>query len=195
MKIKRLARGRLAAVVLFTLAGMWRAAAGDLTAFELVKEGNRFVGEQAKDKVVQIRSEKSIGGLTPTIWHVVFYDKTAMLNAVEVKFGAGKMLDVKRPFRLLETVFGGDRPLERTQLNVDSDQALKIALKEPLLGRVKIVATELKLEGNADGPVWKVKIWAAKEHQPAEDVDIGVVTLSANDGKVVDGDLHIDRVD
>jgi hypothetical protein len=37
------------------------AAAKDFTAYELAKEGNRYVGEQSKDKVVQIRSEKIRG--------------------------------------------------------------------------------------------------------------------------------------
>src|SRR5213593_2033035 len=87
----------------FALAG--RAA--EMTAFALAKEGNKYVGEQAKDKIVQIRSEKSVGSLNPTLWYVVFYDSTATLKAVEIKFGAGKMLDVKRPMRLLEPVTGG----------------------------------------------------------------------------------------
>jgi len=39
------------------------ATAGELTAFDLVKEGNRYVGEPSKDKVVQIRSDKSVGTL------------------------------------------------------------------------------------------------------------------------------------
>src|SRR6185312_13577279 len=76
------------------------AHARDLTAFQLIKEGNRYVGEQAKDKVVQIRSDKSIGSLIPTIWYIIYYDPTAALKSVEVKFGSGQMLDVKRPFRL-----------------------------------------------------------------------------------------------
>src|SRR5205807_4621945 len=86
------------------------ALARDPTAFDLIKEGNRYVGEQSKDKIVQIRSEKSVGSLTPNIWYVVFYDPTATLKAVEVKFGAGKMLDVKRPLRLLEPITGADTP-------------------------------------------------------------------------------------
>src|SRR5258705_7102332 len=85
---------------LLATPGVTRAADG--TAFELIKEGNRYVGEQAKDKVVQIRSEKSVNSLNPIVWFVVYYDSTATLKAVEVKFVAGKMQDVKRPFRLLE---------------------------------------------------------------------------------------------
>jgi len=170
-------------------------AAKDLTAFDLIKEGNRYVGEQAKNKVVQIRSEKSIGNLTPTIWYVVYYDPTATMKAVEVKFGAGKMLDVKRPFRLLEPITGADNPLDRDKLEVDSDKALKIATAEPLLENVTLKATSLKLERRGGEVVWRVKLWAAKLSQPNKTVDIGEVHISAEDGKTVKTDLHINRID
>ena len=180
------------------------AQGGEATAFELAKEANRYVGEQAKDKVVQLRSEKSVGSLNPNIWYVVFYDPTATLKAVQVKFGAGKMLDVKRPMRLLEPVTGGDAPLDKARLKVDSDEALKTALKEPLLDKLKMSASQLKLERVGDGvlgtsgpgePVWKIKLWAAKLRDPSRDADVGEVWVSAADGKTVKSDLHINRVD
>ncbi len=168
----------------------------DLTALQLVKEGNRYVGEQAKDKVVEIRSEKSIAGLTPTIWRVVYYDSTAALKAVEVKFGAGKMLDVKRPFRLLEPVTGKQQPLDPARIKVDSDKAIQTALDEPLLQKLTIQATAAKLErGEADLPVWTVRLWAAKLRNPSEQVDIGEVVISADDGTVLKNELRIKRVD
>ena len=175
-----------------------------MTAFELLKEANRYVGEQAKDKVVQIRSEKSIGSLTPNIWYVVLYDPTATLKAQEVKFGAGKMLEVKRPFRLLEPVTGGDAPLDREKLKIDSDKAAKTALKEEMLTNLKITALSLKLERVGEGVlgvtgpgqgVWKVRLWAAKLRDPSRDADIGEIWVSAFDGKVIKNDLHINRVD
>ncbi len=173
-----------------------RVSAAELTAFQLIKEGNRYVGEQAKDKVVQMRAEKSIGGLTPTIWHIVYYDPTATLKATEVKLGAGKMLDVKRPLRLLEPISGADEPLDRRKLKVDSDKAIKKAVQNPLLDKLKVTATAPKLERGSDGrPVWKVRVWAAKPRAPGADVDLGEVILSATDGVVVKNDLHIERVD
>jgi len=185
------------------LALQWSAQAAEPTAFALITEGNRYVGEQAKDKIVQLRSEKSIGTLTPTIWYVVYYDTTATLKAVEVKFGAGKMLTVKRPMRLLEPVFGGDTPLDRDRLKIDSDEAVKIALKEPLLQNLKMTATQLKLEKAGEGvlgteggqAVWRVKLWAAKLRNPTKDADIGEVWVAALDGKIAKNDLHINRVD
>lgn len=191
-------------MVLLSCALASTALADQTTALDLIKEANKYVGEQAKDKVVQIRSEKSIGSLTPNVWYVVLYDNTATLKAVEVKFGAGKMLSVKRPFRLLEPVTGGDLPLDRTKLKIDSDKAISTAVAEPLLKDIKVTATQLKLErvgegvlgqgGTSEG-VWKVKLWAAKLREPSRDADIGEVWVSASDGKVVKDDLHINRVD
>jgi hypothetical protein len=173
-----------------------RAAAAQPTAFDLAKEGNRYVGEQAKDKIVQIRSEKSVAGVMPTIWYVVYYDPTATFKAVEVKFGAGQMLDVKRPLRLLEPVTGGQEPLDLAKLKIDSDEAIKAALRQPLLDRLTVTATSARLErGEARQPVWKVRIWAAKLRKPSDDVDLGEVILSAEDGRVLKNDLHINRVD
>jgi hypothetical protein len=174
------------------------------TAFELVKEGDRYVGEQSKGKVVQIRSDKSVGSLTPNVWYVVYYDPTATLKSTEVKFGGGKMMDVKRPIRLLEPVTGGDVPLRLQKLKLDSDAAIKAALKEPLLENIKVTAAQLKLERLGEGvfahsatgeAAWKIKLWATKLRDAGRDAEIGEVWVSADDGKVLKSDLHLNKVD
>lgn len=190
------------ALLLGAVAVSLSASAGEPTAYDLIKEGNRYIGEQAKDKVVQIRSEKSVGTLTPNIWYIVYYDPTATLKATQVKFGAGKMMKVTRPLRVLEPVTGGDVALDRSKLKVDSDQAIKTAVAEPLLTNLKITATELKLERVGEGvlgtagpgeAMWKVRLWAAKVMRPDQDADVGEVWISATDGKVLKDDLHPER--
>src|SRR5262245_20922035 len=167
----------------------------DATAFQLIKEGNRHVGEDAKDKVVQIRSEKSLGTLTPNIWYVVFYDLDATAKATEVKFGAGQKLAVKRPARVFELAGKAHLPMDREKLKIDSDKALETATKDPLLKNLKLLASRMTLERWEDAPTWKVRLWAAKLRNPNKDVDIGEVFISAETGKVLKTDLHIDRVD
>lgn len=177
-------------------------AAEEPTAFELMEAGNEHVGVDAKDKVVQVRSEKSVGGLAPNIWYVVYFDPDARFDTTEVKFGAGRKLDVKRPMRLFEKIGGSDKVLDKARLKVDSDQAIEIALKEPLLDRLTIKATELKLERAGDHgqgderlPIWRVELWAEKLDNPRRQANIGEVILSAEDGKVLETDLKISRVD
>jgi hypothetical protein len=176
------------------------ALAGDATAFDLIKEANRYVGEDAKDKVVQIRSEKSVASLSPDIWWVVFYDPDATFKATEVKFAAGKKMEVKRPFRVLEYV-KAEKVFDKAKLKVDSDKAIKIATSEELLKRLTLRSTQLWLDSNlksdlsVTGPVWRVRLWAEKLNRSGNSVDIGEVFVSAEDGKVVKTDLHIGRVD
>jgi hypothetical protein len=191
---------KAAAVFVAVMGG--RLTAEDPTAFQLIEQGNQYVSIEAKDRVVQVRSQKSVAGLTPTIWYIVYRDKDAAFDATEVKFGAGKKLDVNRPMRLFEKIGGGNKAMDRARLKVDSDQAIEIALKEKLLERLTIKATQLKLEmaddkglGDETLPVWRVELWAAKLSNPNRDVNIGEVIVSAEDGRVLETDLKINRVD
>jgi hypothetical protein len=184
---------RIAAALLFSLATLV-ASAEEPTAFELIKEGNRYVGEQSKDKVVQIRSERSVGTLTPKVWFVVYHDPTATFKAVEVKFAAGKMIDVKRPFRVIELA-GGIKELPKDKLEIDSDDAIEKALKEPILKDIAVKSVQAKLENSEAGPLWRIRVWAAKISGGNSLVDIGRITVAADDGKVIETDIKLNRLD
>ena len=171
-------------------------SAAEPTAFQLIKEGDRHVGEDAKGRVSQIRSEKSVGGLTPNIWHVVYYDPDATAKATEIKFAAGKKISVKRPARIIELGSSAHRELPKDKLRIDSDKALAIAKKEPLLEKLTLTNSEMRLErGEGDLPVWKIKLWAAKIRKPSETANIGEIHVSADDGKVIKSDLKPGRAD
>jgi len=180
------------------LVSLTDARADEPTAFDLIKEGNRHVGEDAKDKVTQVRSEKSVGSLVPNIWYVVFYDPDATAKATEVKFAAGKKVSVKRPARVLEFGSGVYKPIDRAKLKIDSNKAIEAAIKDPLLANLTLTNTQLWLErtGRDDAtPVWKVRLWAAKVRKPTETVDIGDLFVSGEDGKILKSDLKINRAD
>lgn len=164
------------------------------TAFELAKVGDKYVGEPSKDKIVQIRSDRSAGTLIPNVWYVIYYDPNATLKAVQVKFGAGQMTDVSRPMRLMEPVTGGDKVLDRDKLKVDSNKALDIAESQPLLANLTLTSTQLWLQHGDLGPTWKVKLWAAKLNNPSHQTEIGSVYISAADGSVVQTDLHPGKI-
>jgi hypothetical protein len=191
---KKFAKKMLVTAVMTFAAAHLVLAAGP-TAFVLVKSGDPYVGVQSKDKVVQIRSEKSIASLTPDIWYVVYYDPDATFKSVEVKFGAGQKLDVSHPGRVLELLGEDKQVLDATKLKIDSDQAIQIATAQPLLKNLTLKATQLWLEHGDAGPQWRVKLWAAKLKNPGDDADIGTVTISSDDGSIIKTDLHSNRVD
>jgi hypothetical protein len=196
MKIERKSflQKTLATTVL-TFAAAHLALAAEPTAFALVKLGDPYVGVQSKDKVVQIRSEKSIASLTPDIWYVVYYDPDATFKSVEVKFGAGQKLDVSHPGRVLELLSEDKEVLDATKLKIDSDQAIQIATAQPLLKNLTLKATQLWLEHGDTGPQWRIKLWAAKLKNPNDDTDIGEVIISSDDGSIIKTELHSNRVD
>ena len=169
--------------------------AAEPTAFDLIKEGNEYVSKDARDKIVQIRSEKSIGSLTPNVWYIVYYDIDATFKATEVKFGGGKKLKVTRPMRMLEPVTGDDKKLNREKFKIDSDRAIEIASGEPILKPVTLKASKLTLQRHEAEPVWKVELWAAKLKNPNENAKVGEVLVSVEDGRIVKSDLHIQNVD
>ncbi len=171
------------------------AHAGEMTAFELAKEADKHVGEDAKGKVAQIRSEKSIGSLIPNVWYIVLHDPDATAKATEVKFAGGQKISVKRPARVLELGFGDHLPLDKDKLKTDSDKAIKVTTENSMLKNLKLTATQLKLEKWEGAPVWKVRIWAEKLRDSRKDVDIGEIFVAAEDGKVAKNDLKVNRVD
>jgi hypothetical protein len=184
------------------IATLSRGAFAETTALDLIKEGNRYVGEQSKDKVVEILSEKSVASLTPKIWTVVYFDPTATFKSVQVKFAAGKMTEVKRPMRILQIGTGEHKTLDMTKVKIDSDKALAIAKKEPILEGLDLRGSQMWLQtGNSrvsdlyNGPVWKVKFFAAKTSNKNATADIGDIYLSADDGKVVKDDFHINSAE
>jgi hypothetical protein len=184
----------------FFIAGLMLAVAGRLmareaTALELIKAGDPYVGIQSKDKVLQIRSEKSIASLTPDVWHVVYYDPSTGMKSVEVTFEAGKETDMSHPARPFQLPYHESDILDRSKLKVDSDVALKKAASQPLLKNLTLKASQLTLDHSDVGPVWKIRLWAAKLNNPDKQVDIGLITLSATDGSIVKSDLRPDRVD
>lgn len=182
----------LGALLVLTMVG----ATGTVepTAFSLAKLGDQYVGVQSKDRIVQIRSERSVGALQPDIWYVVYYDPDAPLKAIQVKFAAGQKVDVSRPFRLLEPITGADKVLPSSELAVDSDKALDIARAQPLLANLSLRSTQFWLEHSPEGPRWKIKFWAAKVNGNGE-ADVGDVYVSTATGQIMQTDLHPSSVD
>jgi hypothetical protein len=170
------------------------AQAASPTAFELVKKGDQFVGTEAKGRVIEIRSDKSIATLTPNIWYVMYLDPNSSGKATEVKFEAGEKTDVNYKGNFLGLA-KTPKELPKDKLQVDSDKALQTATSEPLLKNLTLKATRMTLEDWMSMPAWKVEIWAAKLSKPEEMVKVGEVYVSAETGKVLRSDLKIKRVD
>lgn len=170
-------------------------AMADPTALQLMKNGDDYVGMPSRDKVLEVYSEKSVAHLEPNVWHIVYYDPSVMTRSVDVKFGAGQEMEVSHPMHPFALPSRARDILDQSKLRVDSDQALHTAASQHILEGLTLRSSRLTLESTDDGIVWKVELWAAKKDDPTREAGIGSVSVSANDGSVVQSDLHPSRVD
>lgn len=177
-------------MISFLVSVVTSVNAAEPTALELVRDGNRHVGESFKDKVVLIRSEKSVATLTPQTWVVNYRNEFTSLKGLEVKFVGGKMADVDHSSK-------GGRPFDLSKLKIDSDKALNVVTNEPILKNLTLRATKMSLEpmGENGVPAWRVQVWAARLKNPADSVSIGELVISAEDGSSLKNHLKISRVD
>ena len=173
-----------------------RATQAQPTALALASKGNDYVGIQSKDRIVEITSDKSMGSLMPSVWHVVYYDPDSPFRRLEVNFGAGQETDISHPvLRPFEPPKTAGEILDKSKLKVDSDQAINIAAGQALLKPLTLRSARLTLTEGDVGPIWKVQLWAAKARNPDHDADVGTVTISATDGSMVKSDLHPNKAD
>ncbi|HSH93020.1 MAG TPA: hypothetical protein VK968_02665, partial [Roseimicrobium sp.] len=78
---------------------------------------------------------------------------------------------------------------------IDSDKALKIVLKEPLLEDAKPTAVKFKLDRFQGVPVWKIDLWAASVKNPAKEKSLGDIWVDTKEGKIVQSRLKINKAE
>jgi hypothetical protein len=160
-----------------------------MTAFALARAGDKFIDPKARDRITQIHSEKSTGGLVPDIWYVEYFDPTASFKRTEVKFVGGKKAEIKQPRHLLDA-FSGTKQLSWKKLKFDSDRALAIAVQEPLLKKLDLQAAQYWLERTTIGSSWKIRFWTTRLGKPGELSEVGDIYISSGTGAVLKKDLH-----
>jgi hypothetical protein len=121
-------------------------------------------------------------------------DPTAAFKTTEVLFVAGKVKEITRPKRLFES-FTGTRQLDWRKLKINSDRALAIALREPLLKNLHLRATQFWLERTPIGATWKIRFWASRQGKPDQTVEIGDLFLSAKTAEIIKTNLHTQKAD
>jgi hypothetical protein len=173
------------------VAGM---ASAEPTALDLAKRGNDYVGIQCKGKVLRIYSDKSVGGIEPATWHVVYYDPDTYSKSIQVIFAGGQEQQVAASLHIFQMPAKLRDVLDQSKLVVDSDRALDIAQTLPSLQGLTLTSSVLTLEIADPGPVWTVQLWAAKKKDPTKEAKLGTVTISATDSSIIKSDLKPDKV-
>lgn len=160
-----------------------------ITAFGLIKIGNKSVDPRASDRVTYMYSEQSSTNLVPAVWHVEYFDPSVPFKKTELKIMNGKVVSVAHPRRVMDSL-SGTKQFERHKLKIDSDRALAIALKDPTLGKLDLQATQFWLERTGEGPVWRIRFWMTQLNKPGQLNQIGEVQISTQTGEIYKKELH-----
>lgn len=159
------------------------------TALAVAKIGDKLIPSHAKDKVIQIYSERSENGLAPDVWYVEYYDPTVAFKKTQLKFVRGKVVETTHPKHVLDT-FSGTKQLNWRKLKIDSDKALSIALKDPLLKHLDLQAAQYWLQLSSVGPTWKLRFWMPQLSKPGKLNQIGDVYILSQTGEILREELH-----
>ena len=167
------------------------------TAFLALKEGDRFLNNRSRGKVVRIVSTKSEDGVAPTNWSVLYFDSLARQKLVEVQFHGHEMIKVHEPGEVLGGLFATTpRPLDNAKLAINSDDAFRVLRRQPDIDKLPAQFTEMKLiSGDRDEPVWKIQLSSVKRHDSTKSVQIGELVLAASDGRILSSTLKPSRAD
>jgi len=146
------------------------------------------VSERSKNQVVQISSSRTPIDSPPQDWRVIYYDPKAPYDVIEVQFEGPQMARVREPTRLRNLFMpSSQKPLDFQKLNIDSDEAQRIALRIPALEAFTVRSVQLDLErGYGDLPVWRVRLYGDRGGlDPAAEGALGYAIILAEDGKVL----------
>jgi hypothetical protein len=166
------------------------------TALAMVKVGNQYVHDQAKDKVIEIRARKERGNIPPPEWDILYDDQKEFgltRTATEVHIRNGQYEGAGQQGISGPAGIGVRKPMPLERLKIDSDRALQIA-RTSLGSDVPLIQGDFSLHsGPADLPVWTIKLWTSKSRDPRALVDLGFIEISAEDGSILKNALRPDR--
>ncbi|MBC8001446.1 MAG: serine/threonine protein kinase [Opitutaceae bacterium] len=167
------------------------------TAFLALKEGDRFLNNRSRGKVVRIVSTRSADGTAPTNWSVFYFDPLARQKLVEVQFRGREMMKVHEPGASFGGLFAPlPRPLDNSKLAINSDEAIRILMRQPEIDKLPVRITEMELLSNdRDEPTWRIVLWSVKRRDTNLSVRIGELVLSGSDGRIITNTLKPSRVD
>ena len=154
------------------------AAVAQDTAYKALRAIGAQRGEKALGQILSI-SGKS-GRPEPTEWIVKLDDPAARGGVRELNITNGQISADRAPAK---SGYPGNRPIELTSLNLDSDGAFRAAEEEARRNQVGFDSVNYSLSSDpaSGNPVWSLDLFDY-DRQP-----VGQVRVNADNGKLVSG--------
>ncbi len=146
------------------------------SAYKALRTVGKLRSEKTLDEVVLISGRS--GRPQPLEWEVSLDDPTARSGIRELDVVAGQITAERTPIRGPETA-----PVDLKKLNLDSDNAFRIAEEDAARNHVSFdsVNYQLAADGPSGAPVWTLQLFDY-EQRP-----VGVVRIAADTGTLISG--------
>lgn len=162
----------------------------DFTALQFVQLGDHYVTQNARDQVIAMISDKTVGDLVPKNWRILYHNEKATFNTTEIDFANNAMTRIHEPNRFFQMFSGANKPIDLSQVALDSDDALKIVMNVPEVRAASVIAVQMQLNRGYGGmPVWTVNLFGQSDSEIADDKNLGTIQLLADSGKILKNTL------
>jgi hypothetical protein len=172
-----------------------------MTALEALNAARRNVNDIAKKSLVQIMGKKGKLGVTPKVWHVVFYDPYAEQNGTLVEVGAGGVESIRDGYTQMNKVrvfaYKMEEIIDASRIKIDSKDVLRILKKTSALSNIEVTGLDLWLRKISKGPlaagIWRADVFSAPPHSDKE-IRIGWAEIHSETGQILDLRLEPKKV-
>jgi hypothetical protein len=166
--------------ILFTLPSACVAAEKTMTAFEVLKEARRQLGNRSGKDVLSMESEN--GKLRPRYWWITFYDESLFLKKRVIQMIGPEMIQNIEPGNPFD---GGNKKyvIDPESLKYDSDKCITFLERMAKDNGIPLHSINVRLEKPHPGetsPIWFFEFFNSKNEK------LGKVSISASTGKVTE---------
>jgi hypothetical protein len=145
------------------------------TAYEALRVIGKQDGEEVLNRVVEVRGRG--GAPEPQVWKVVLNDPSARGGLREVDVQRGRIIGERTP-----VARSAGRPINFSQLNLDSEGAFTVANQEAQKIPVTFDRIDYTLQAGGKAPLWHLELFDAGN-------PVGTLDISADNGSIVRREL------
>lgn len=146
------------------------------TAYTALRIVGKKQGADALNRVVEVRGRS--GTPEPQVWKIVLADDGARGGLLELDVQRGKVIGERTPVSR-----PSGKPINFTQLNLDSEGAYTVATQEAQKVPTTFNRVDYTLQGGQRGPIWHLELFDGGN-------GVGSLDIAADNGAVIRRDLR-----
>jgi uncharacterized caspase-like protein len=162
------------------------------SAFKRAERISTQLTANYSNNIVHMKARRVPGQLHPDSWEITFGDSRYFWEKWRSTADTQARIDSGKFMAGFITAVEDATPMDRKKLVKDSTDILEmVAARFPT---IRLASSEFEIDHEKWVPLWRVKIWAYKINQPAQEAELGRIDVDASTGAILRDDLNPDRL-